>query len=107
MLFVGSGCNFYNEAACQESISKIETAAFFISKVFGSELDDSLDTTTTLLNNWPASMTSNGHFVDGEDDFFDRDDQLERILEADVEAPEEIQVTLYNINSPLGVSFGP
>ena len=35
---------------------------------------------------------SNGQFVDGEDDIFDNDEELERILEADNEAPEEIQV---------------
>jgi len=33
---------------------------------------------------------SNGQFVDGEDDFLDNDEELERILYN--EAPEEIQV---------------
>ena len=64
----------------------------FSISVFGSELEDSLDTNATLLNNWPSSMTSNGRFVDGEDDIFDRDDELDGILDPDSEAREEIQV---------------
>ena len=33
---------------------------------------------------------SNGQFVDGEDDIFDNDEELERILEADNEAPKDV-----------------
>ena len=53
-------------------------------------MDDSLDaTTTTTMTHWP---TSNGQFVDGEDDIFDNDDELQGLLDADNEAPEEVQV---------------
>ena len=54
-------------------------------------MDDSLDVdaTTTTMTNWP---TSNGQFVDGEDDIFDNDDELQGLLDADNEAPEEVQV---------------
>ncbi len=72
--------------------------------VFGSELDDSLDTSTTLMTNWPVS---NGQFVDGEDDIFDNDDELQGILDADNEASEEIQVPhkVLNISFRLGFFF--
>ena len=69
-------------------------------------MDDSLDTNATLLNNWPSSMTSNGgRFVDGEDDLFDRDDELDGILDPDSEAREEIQVLVKIIFFCFSVLF--
>ncbi len=58
-------------------------SSFIYISVFGSELDDSLDTSNTLMNNWPASMTSNGgHYVDGneDDDLFDHQEGADELV---------------------------
>ena len=72
---------------------------FTSSSVFGSELDDSLDTSNTLINNWPASMASNGgHYVDGNED----DDLFEH-----QEGADELVIDWYSILTNLIIKYPP